>query len=141
MGGGHLVAQAAFYVLDENIVAATVTEASSFGERVHNIFLMKVIAAIFDLYNGGRQGERMKFFSMGCATIKGKERGGGGAIEITSFCLSLPHSPTVQSYSKSNMAGRINDRELVPLTRPNKTSTLQAKKLVINRSLQRIIIK
>lgn len=31
-GGGHLVAQAAFYVLDENIVAATVTEASSFGE-------------------------------------------------------------------------------------------------------------
>ena len=99
---------------------------------------MKVIAAIFDLYNGGRQGERMKFFSMGCATIKGKER---GAIEITSFCLSLPHSPTVQSYSKSNMAGRINDRELVPLTRPNKTSTLQAKKLVINRSLQRIIIK
>ena len=102
---------------------------------------MKVIAAIFDLYNGGRQGEDMKFFSMGCATIKGKERGGGGAIEITSFCLSLPHSPTVQSYSKSNMAGRINDRELVPLTRPNKTSTLQAKKLVINRSLQRIIIK
>ena len=136
-----MVAQAAFHVLDENIVAATVTEASSFGERVHNIFLMKVIAAIFDLYNGGRRGERMKFFSMGCATIKGKERGGGGAIEITSFCLSLPHSPTVQSYSKSNMAGRINDRELVPLTRPNKTSALQAKKLVINRSLQRIIIK
>ena len=135
--GGHLVAQAAFYVLDENIVAATVTEASSFGERVHNIFLMKVIAAIFDLYNGGRHRERMKFFSMGCATIKGKERGGGGEIEIT----SLPHSPTVQSYSKSNMAGRINDRELVPLTRPNKTSALQAKKLVINRSLQRIIIK
>lgn len=38
-GGGHLVAQAAFYVLDENIVAATVTEASSFGERVHIYFL------------------------------------------------------------------------------------------------------
>ena len=72
-----MVAQAAFHVLDENIVATTVTEASSFGERVHNIFLMKVIAAIFDLYNGGRQGQRMKFFSMGCATIKGKEGGVG----------------------------------------------------------------
>ena len=77
-GGGHLVAQAAFHVLDENIVAATVTEANSFGERVHNIFLMKVIAAIFDLYNGRRQGERMKFFSMGCATIKGRRGEGVG---------------------------------------------------------------
>ena len=77
-GGGHLVAQAAFHVLDENIVAATVTETNSFGERVHNIFLMKVIAAIFDLYNGRRQGERMKFFSMGCATIKGRRGEGVG---------------------------------------------------------------
>lgn len=91
-----MVAQAAFYVLDENIVAATVTEASSFGERVHNIFLMKVVAAIFDLYNGRRQGERMKFFSMGCATIKGKERGGGGAIGnyfFLPFPTPFPHRP------------------------------------------------
>ena len=120
-GGGHLVAQAAFRVLDENIVAATVTEASSFGERVHNIFLMKVIAAIFDLYNGGRQGERI--FLNGVCHDQREGEGRGGAIEITSFCLSLPHSPTVQSYSKSNMAGRINDRELVPLTRPNDVCT------------------
>ena len=71
-----------------------------------SIFLMKIIAAFFDFYTNGRQGDE-----------RGKERGGGGAVEIFS---PFP-SPTVYSNSKSNVAGRINDRELVTFTLPNKT--------------------
>ena len=38
--------------------------------------------------------------------------------------LSQPPSPTVHSNSKSNMAGRIDDREVVTLTRPDRTPAL-----------------
>ena len=38
--------------------------------------------------------------------------------------LSQPPSPTVHSNSKSIMAGQINDRELVTLTRPHRTPAL-----------------
>ena len=41
------------------------------------------------------------------------QRGGWG--------LSPPPTPSVHSNSKSNMASRINDRELVTLIPPNKT--------------------
>ena len=37
-----------------------------------------------------------------------------------------PPTPTVLSNYKSNMADRINDRELITLARPNKTPALQA---------------
>ena len=42
------------------------------------------------------------------------------------FALPLPPTPTVHSNCKSNMAGRINDRELITLARTNKTPALQA---------------
>ena len=73
-----------------------------------SIFLMKIIAAFFDFYTNGRQGDE---------TLKRKERGGDGAVEIFS---PFP-SPTVYFNSESNVAGRINDRELVTFTLPNKT--------------------
>ena len=93
-GGGHLVAQAAFHVMDENIVAATVTEASSFGERVHNIFLMKVIAAIFDLYNGGRQGERIFLNGVCHDQREGEGRGWGNRnYFFLPFPTPFPHRP------------------------------------------------
>ena len=38
--------------------------------------------------------------------------------------LSQPPSPTVHSNSKSNMAGRIDDREVVTLTRPDRMPAL-----------------
>ena len=45
--------------------------------------------------------------------VKNEERSGGGEVNVT--------APTVHSNSKSNMAFRINDRELITLARPNKT--------------------
>ena len=41
------------------------------------------------------------------------EEWGGGEVNVI--------APTVHSNSKSNMAFRINDRELITLARPNKT--------------------
>lgn len=43
--------------------------------------------------------------------------------------LALPPTPTptAHSNSKRNVAGRIDDRELITLARINKTPTLQAK--------------
>ena len=46
---------------------------------------------------------------------------------------SPPPTPTVYSDSKSNMAGRINDRELITLVPTNKKPTLQAMKRVMLR--------
>ena len=40
------------------------------------------------------------------------------------FALPLPPTPTVHSNYKSNMARRINDRELITLVRTNKTPAL-----------------
>lgn len=47
--------------------------------------------------------------------------------DVGFFCLSLPTPPTVHSIFKSDMAGRINDRKLLTLIRPNKTPALQAR--------------
>ena len=46
---------------------------------------------------------------------------------------SPPPTPTVYSDSKSKMAGRINDRELITLAPTNKKPTLQAMKRVMLR--------
>ena len=61
--------------------------------------------------------------------VKGNGGGGGGAIEKNAVFADflLPFPPTVHSSSKSNVAGRINDRELVTLTCFNKAPALQAK--------------
>ena len=47
------------------------------------------------------------------------------------LALSPPPTSTVHSDSKSNMAGRKNDRELLTLARPNNTPALQARLLLI----------
>ena len=56
-------------------------------------------------------------------------QGSGGVLLSSSnrHLLTLPRSPipTVHANSKSNMAGRIKDRELITLAPTNKTPTLQ----------------
>ena len=47
------------------------------------------------------------------------------------LALSPPPTSTVHSDSKSNMAGRKNDRELLTLARPNNTPALQVRLLLI----------
>ena len=47
------------------------------------------------------------------------------------LALSPPPTSTVHSDSKSNMAGRKNDRELITLARPNKVPALQARLILI----------
>lgn len=49
--------------------------------------------------------------------MRGDGRGG-------SLTFPRPLPSTVPSNSKSNVAGRLNDRELVTLTRPNNTPAL-----------------
>ena len=51
----------------------------------------------------------------------------GGGVSL--FALPSPPTPTVHSNCKSNMAGRINDRELIKLARTNKTPAQQAYKI------------
>ena len=43
---------------------------------------MKIIGAIFDFYSSGKAGEGETFVPRG---VKKKERGGGGAINITAL--------------------------------------------------------
>ena len=95
----------------------------SFGERVLSIFSVKVAADIFDFYSSGTLG-RKKFVPRGWASVKRKERGGGGAIEITSH-FPAP-SLTVHSNSESTIASWITDRDLLTLTHRSKTPALQA---------------
>ena len=68
-----------------------------------------------------KAGERKKLVPRGGAMVKKKENWGGGAIDI-------PSPPPFTSDFKSNMACtcRINDRELLNVTRPNKTTAPQA---------------
>ena len=90
------------------------------------------MAAIFDFNGSGRLGERKKFVLWGRSTVKNKKKkGGGGGVKI--LAPPLPPTPTVYSDSKSNMAGRINDRELITLAPTNKKPTLQAMKRVMLR--------
>ena len=93
------------------------------------------MAAIFDFNGSGRLGERKKFVLWGRSTVKNKKKkGGGGGVKI--LAPPLPPTPTVYSDSKSNMAGRINDRELIlslSLAPTNKKPKLQAMKRVMLR--------
>ena len=74
------------------------------------------MAAIFDFNGSGRLGKKTNLY-----------QGGGGGVSL--FALPPPPTPTVHSNCKSNMAGRINDRELIKLARTNKTPALQAYKI------------
>ena len=90
-----------------------------------SIFLTKIVAIIFD-FNGIRLG-REKFVLRG---------GGGGSQQLKirrgvgvgewRVLTSSHSSPTIHSNSKSNMAGQINDHELIMLAHHNKTPALQA---------------
>ena len=65
-------------------------------------------------------------------TVKNKKKKGGGrGVKI--LAPPPPPTPTVYSNSKSNTAGRINDRELITLVPTNKKPTLQAMKRVMLR--------
>ena len=77
------------------------------------------MAAIFDSYCSGSLGGERNLYQ----GDKGwsKEKRGRGLVG-GSFPASFL---TVLSNSQSNMAGRVNDREPVTVTRPNKTAELQ----------------
>ena len=114
------------------MVASSLQSRRNFGGRVLSIFLTNIMAAIFDLNGSGRLGERRKFVPKGRSSVKikkNKERGRGWEVKI--FALRPPPTPTVHSNSKSNIAGRINDCELLTLARTSKTPVLQARWLAL----------
>ena len=79
---------------------------------------MNIMATIFD-FNGSRRLGRVKIYT------KGVVRGEGGR-GVKSF-LSFPTpTPPHHTDSKSKMAGRTNDHELLVLACTNKTLALQA---------------
>ena len=88
------------------------------------------MAAIFN-FNGSRKpwGEKVLW---GRSTVKNKKKKDGGeGVKI--LATRPPPTPTVYSNSKSNMAGRINDGDLITLAPTNKKPTLQAMKRVMLR--------
>ena len=111
------------------MVASSLQSRHNFGGWVLSIFLTNIMAAIFDLNGSGRLGERTKFVPKGRSSVKNKERGRGWEVKI--FALRPPPTPTVHFNSKSNIAGRINDRELLTLARTGKTPVLQARWLAL----------
>ena len=87
----------------------------NFGERVLSNFMTQIVAAILILTAAEGWGEKQ---------IK---RGMGSEWGSEDFALPPPpHPSTVHSNCKSNMDGRINDRELITLALTNKTPALQA---------------
>ena len=66
-----------------------------------------------NFYYGGRRRSKTK-----------KKNGGGGGVKILALLPPPPPTPTVYSNSKSNMAGRINDRELITLAPTNSKSNM-----------------
>ena len=90
-----------------------------FEERVHSIFLVKIIAGIiFDFYSSGRLGRVIILYQVAERRSEGR-RGEGWDNRNR-----LSPTPIVHSNYKSNMVNRINDHELVTLTCPNKTQAL-----------------
>ena len=87
------------------------------------------MAAIFDSYFSGSPGGRKIFEPRGKGWPKGKR---GKGLVGGSFPASFL---TVLSNSLSNMAGRVNDREPVTVTRPGKTAELQVNPLHPNISM------
>ena len=119
-----------------------------FGERVLIIFLMKIMAALFDFNDSGRLGRERNLYQGGSQrsiirrgmwvgewrlsmsqiigilqTLFAHERS-SWLVLLSSRPLALLPPPTlaVQSNSKSNMASQIKT-----LARPNKTPTVQAR--------------
>ena len=77
------------------------------GGRLLSIFM----AAIFVFNGSGTVGRKRNLYQGGGrrSTVKNKEGGRGGrGVKITFLTLPLLLTPTGQSNSKSNMAGRIN---------------------------------
>ena len=72
------------------------------------------MAAIFEFNGSGRLEREIDLYQRGWPTVKTKEKNGGRVVKIFS-ALSPPPTLTVHFNSKSNMAGRINDRELITL--------------------------
>lgn len=69
----------------------------NFGGRVLS-YLDEIIAATFDFFSSGRLESERNLY-------RGVEREGRGWGSEYSFSLSPPPSPTVDSNSKSNVAG------------------------------------
>ena len=84
-----------------NLFSFSLHSRRTFSEWMLSIFL----AAIFD-FNGSRRLGRERNLYQGGGRPSKMRRG-------------------VHSNSKSNMAGRMNDRQLITLARPNKTPALQ----------------
>ena len=70
-------------------------------------------------------GERKKSVPKEWLSVRNRESGRGGELKI--IALSPPPTSPSTLTQKSNMAGRINDPELITLARTNKTPTLLAK--------------
>ena len=87
------------------------------------------MAAIFDSYCSGSLGGERNLYQGDKGWSKGKR---GRGLVGGSFPASFL---TVLSNSQSNMAGRVNDREPVTVTRPNKTAELQVNPLQPNISM------
>ena len=87
----------------------------NFGERVLSNFITKIIAAIFSSNDSERLGREINLYQGGDPRSKMKRAGGVGEP------FPPPPTPTVHSNCKSNIAGRINDRELITLARTHKT--------------------
>ena len=72
--------------------------------------------------------ERNLYQEGGCrSSVKIRRGVGVGKWRLLLFALPPPPTPTVHSNSKSNRAGRINDREFTTLARTNRTRALQAR--------------
>ena len=82
----------------------------------------KIIPAIFDFNGSGRLGRERKLHQGGVQQSKLRRDGDRGV----NICLSPTPYPTIHSYSKSNMAGGINNCKLITLTHPYKMPALQA---------------
>ena len=102
----------------------------NFDERVLSIFLTKIMAAIFDFNGSGRLVRERNLYQGG--SWQSKIRRGVGVGQWKSHLLALPPPPTstVHSNSKSNMAGQINNYELIKLACCYKTPALQAMRFV-----------
>ena len=102
----------------------------NFDERVLSIFLTKIMAAIFDFNGSGRLVRERNLYQGD--SRQSKIRRGVGVGQWKSHLLALPPPPTstVHSNSKSNMAGQINNYELIKLACCYKTPALQAMRFV-----------
>ena len=102
----------------------------NFDERVLSIFLTKIMAAIFDFNGSGRLVRERNLYQGG--SWQSKIRRGVRVGQWKSHLLALPppSTSTVHSNSKSNMAGQINNYELIKLACCYKTPVLLAMRFV-----------